>query len=97
MAGATKYLPTIINHFANVYRLVVLENPSKNLTAYIQKLSHVFGANNKRLWKISALVSQEGKVKCECSSNLQQKEKILNEPAAMYWFNEMVFVILSGY
>ena len=28
---------------------------------------------------------------------LKQEEKILNEPAAIYWFNEIVFVILSGF
>ena len=27
---------------------------------------------------------------------LKQEKKILNEPAAIYWFNEILFVILSG-
>ena len=29
---------------------------------------------------------------CQC----KQEEKILNEPAAIYWFNEILLVILSG-
>ena len=28
---------------------------------------------------------------------VQQEEKILNEPAEIYWFNEILFVILSGF
>ena len=27
----------------------------------------------------------------------KQEEKILNEPAAIYWFNEILLVILSGH
>ena len=26
----------------------------------------------------------------------EQEEKILNEPAAIYWLNKILFVILSG-
>ena len=29
-------------------------------------------------------------------SKVKQEEKILNEPAEIYWFNEILFVILSG-
>ena len=34
--------------------------------------------------------------KSKLAFNIKQEEKILNEPAAIYWFNEILFVILSS-